>query len=65
MDRELTVLGDFTVALVPTCEMVDLMEDHETAESVFLTDMVDEFLHYGVCDVPEATAFARRLGVMV
>jgi hypothetical protein len=58
-------MADFTVVRVPECEVIGNVDDPEMDEAYCLTDMVDEFLHYGQCDTPEVSAFARRLGVMV
>ena len=65
MDHELVILGDFTVAVVPSCECGNLEKDADLAEATFLTDMVDDFIHFGVCEEPLVSEFARRLGVMV
>ena len=69
MEHELVILGDFTVTMVPSCEMIDQNEDTpdrwEMENAAMLTDMLDEALHFGVCDHPDVANFARRLGVMV
>jgi hypothetical protein len=49
--------------------MIDQNEDTpdrwEMEIASMLTDMLDEALHFGVCDHPDVANFARRLGVMV